>query len=78
MELIEPTLIIYLSVFVIIYPLVRLVLISITQKSNLQSIYSWSWGVLLFFTMALLIFLVTAYKIYKVMHLNPASVLKKE
>ena len=71
-------LIIYLSVFVIIYPLVRLVLISITQKSNLQSIYSWSWGVLLFFTMALLIFLVTAYKIYKVMHLNPASVLKKE
>jgi hypothetical protein len=32
----------------------------------------------LFFTMALLIFLVTAYKIYKVMHLNPASVLKKE
>ena len=71
-------LIIYLSVFVIIYPLVRLVLISIAQKSNLQSIYSWSWGVLLFFTMALLIFLVTAYKIYKVMHLNPASVLKKE
>ena len=71
-------LIIYLSVFVIIYPLVRLVLISITKKSNLQSIYSWSWGVLLFFTMALLIFLVTAYKIYKVMHLNPASVLKKE
>ena len=71
-------LIIYLSVFVIIYPLVRLVLISIAQKSNLQSIYSWSWGILLFFTMALLIFLVTAYKIYKVMHLNPASVLKKE
>ena len=71
-------LIIYLSVFVIIYPLVRLELISITQKSNLQSIYSWSWGILLFFTMALLIFLVTAYKIYKVMHLNPASVLKKE
>lgn len=71
-------LIIYLSVFVIIYPLVRLVLINIAQKSNLQSIYSWSWGILLFFTMALLIFLVTAYKIYKVMHLNPASVLKKE
>ena len=71
-------LIIYLSVFVIIYPLVRLVLISIAQKSNLQSIYSWSWGILLFFTMALLIFLVTAYKIYKVMHLNPAIVLKKE
>lgn len=71
-------LIIYLSVFVIIYPLVRLVLISIAQKSNLQSIYSWSWVILLFFTMALLIFLVTAYKIYKVMHLNPASVLKKE
>ena len=71
-------LIIYLSVFVIIYPLVRLVLIGIAQKSSLKSIYSWSWGILLFFTMALLIFLVTAYKIYKIMHLNPASVLKKE
>lgn len=71
-------LIIYLSVFVIIYPLVRLVLIGIAQKSSLKSIYSWNWGILLFFTMALLIFLVTAYKIYKVMHLNPASVLKKE
>lgn len=71
-------LIIYLSVFVIIYPLVRLMLIRIAQKSSLQSIYSWNWGILLFFTMALLIFLVTAYKIYKVMHLNPASILKKE
>lgn len=71
-------LIIYLSVFVIIYPLVRLVLIGIAQKSSLKSIYSWNWGILLFFTMALLIFLVTAYKIYKIMHLNPASVLKKE
>ena len=71
-------LIIYLSVFVIIYPLVRLVLIGIAQKSSLKSIYSWNWGILLFFTMALLIFLVTAYKIYKVMHLNPASVLKQE
>ena len=71
-------LIIYLSVFVIIYPLVRLVLIGIAQKSSLKSIYSWNWGILLFFTMALLIFLVTAYKIYKVMHLNPASILKKE
>ena len=71
-------LIIYLSVFVIIYPLVRLVLIGIAQKSSLQSIYSWNWGILLFFTMGLLIFLVTAYKIYKIMHLNPASVLKKE
>ena len=71
-------LIIYLSVFVIIYPLVRLVLIGIAQKSSLKCIYSWNWGILLFFTMALLIFLVTAYKIYKVMHLNPASVLIKE
>ncbi|WP_148477549.1 ABC transporter permease [Parabacteroides johnsonii] len=71
-------LIIYLSVFVIIYPLVRLVLIGIAQKSSLKSIYSWNWGILLFFTMALLIFLVTAYKIYKVMHLNPGSILKKE
>ena len=45
-------LIIYLSVFVIIYPLVRLVLIGIAQKSSLKSIYSWNWGILLFFTMA--------------------------
>jgi len=33
---------------------------------------------LLFLAIALLIFLVTAYKIYEMMHLNPANIVKKE
>ena len=31
-----------------------------------------------FLAIALLIFLVTAYKIYEMMHLNPANIVKKE
>lgn len=71
-------LIIYLAAFCIVYPLLRLMLIGMLGEAGLQSIYRWDWGILLFFVMALLIFSITAYKIYKVMHLNPASILKKE
>ena len=31
-----------------------------------------------FIGMALLIFIVTAFKIYRVMHINPAKIIKKE
>lgn len=71
-------LITYLTAFCIIYPLLRLMLIKMLERSGLENIYRWDWGILLFLTMAFLIFLITAYKIYKVMHLNPASILKKE
>lgn len=71
-------LIIYLIAFCTIYPLLRLILIEMLGKAGLKSIYHWDWGILLFFTMGLLIFCITVYKIHKVIHLNPASILKKE
>lgn len=71
-------LIIYISAFCIIYPLVRLALMELTAGAGYEGIYSWDKGVLLFFVIAILMFLVTAYKIYKVMHLNPADIIKKE
>jgi len=72
-------LIIYLVAFCSVYPLVRLILVGLVgDKSGFTNIYRWDWGILLFFAMGLLIFCITAYKIYEVMHLNPASILKKE
>ena len=71
-------LIIYLIAFCTIYPLLRLILIEMLGKAGLKNIYHWDWGILLFFTMGLLIFCITVYKIHKVIHLNPASILKKE
>lgn len=71
-------LIIYLIAFCTIYPLLRLILIEMLGKADLKNIYHWDWGILLFFTMGLLIFCITVYKIHKVIHLNPASILKKE
>lgn len=70
-------LILYLLSFIAIYPLLRLMLLNLSE-GNFETIYRWDWGILLFLTMAFWIFLVTAYKIYKVMHLNPANIIKKE
>ena len=71
-------LIIYLIAFCAVYPLLRLMLIEMLEGAGLKNIYHWDCGILLFLTMGLLIFCITAYKIYKVMHLNPAGILKKE
>lgn len=71
-------LIIYLSTFIVIYPLLRLIMIKITDKAMIECVYQWGWGIQLFTAMAFLIFLITAYKIYEIMHINPASILKKE
>lgn len=71
-------LIIYLSTFIVIYPLLRLIMIKITEKALIECVYRWDWGIQLFIAMAFLLFLITAYKIYEIMHINPASILKKE
>jgi hypothetical protein len=40
--------------------------------------HRWDWAIGIFFGMALLIFLITAFKIGQIMHVNPASIIKKE
>ena len=70
-------LVIFLLAFAVAYPLVRLMLLS-TGESTVKCIQGWDWGILLFFSVALMIFLTTAYKIYRIMHINPAEIIKNE
>jgi hypothetical protein len=44
----------------------------------MKVVSEWWWGVVLFFSVAFMIFLTTAYKIYRIMHINPAEIIKNE
>ena len=66
----------YLLVFAIVLPIGRLAAISLYQ--DLDTPYRWDWCIGIFFGMALLIFFITAFKIYRIMHINPARIIKKE
>ena len=70
-------LMIFLLAFAVAYPLVRLMLLSI-DADTVKCIQGWDWGILLFFSVAFMIFLTTAYKIYRIMHINPAEIIKNE
>ena len=70
-------LVIFLLAFAVAYPLVRLMLLSI-DADTVKCIQGWDWGILLFFSVAFMIFLTTAYKIYRIMHINPAEIIKNE
>ncbi|WP_455610642.1 hypothetical protein, partial [Bacteroides sp.] len=59
------------------YPLIRIMMLSI-DDTPVQCIQGWGWGISIFFSIALLIFLTTAYKIYRIMHINPAEIIKNE
>ena len=66
----------YLIVFAIVLPLGKQVAIIAFQEFDAP--YRWDWAIGIFFGMALLIFLITAFKIGQIMHVNPASIIKKE
>ena len=67
----------YLITFIAIYPLLRLLMILLTDGES-ESVSRWDWPIGLFIGIGLFIFMVTAYKIYRIMHINPASIIKKE
>lgn len=71
-------LVIFLLAFAVAYPLMRIMLLSISDDVPVQCIQRWDWGIVIFFSVALLIFLTTAYKIYRIMHINPAEIIKNE
>ena len=73
----KPYILVYLISFVFVYPLLRLMLIELTD-GYMDVAYQWDWVIGLFFGFALLLFIVTAEKIWEVMNLNPASIIKKE
>ncbi len=70
-------LVIFLLAFAVAYPLVRLMLLSINDDV-VKCIQGWDWGIVIFFSVALMVFLTTAYKIYRIMHINPAEIIKNE
>lgn len=66
----------YLIVFVLVLPFGRLAAVTVFQEFNAP--YRWDWVVGIFVSVAMLIFVVTAFKIYRIMHINPAKIIKKE
>lgn len=66
----------YLIVFVIVFPIGKQVAIIAFQEFDAP--YRWDWVIVIFFGIALLIFLVTGFKIWQIMHVNPATIIKKE
>lgn len=70
-------LVIFLAAFFVAYPVVRLMLLSIGD-ATVKCLQGWGWGILLFACVGLLILLTTGYKIYRIMHINPADIIKNE
>ena len=68
----------FILAYMITYPLLRLLIIDMTKSSPISSVCGFAWGIYLFIVIGLLIFVTTAYKIYRVMHLNPADIIKNE
>lgn len=66
----------YLIVFTIVFPMGKQIAIIAFNEFNAP--YRWDWVIVIFFGMALLIFMVTAFKIWRIMHINPANIIKKE
>lgn len=71
-------LLIYIPAFCIVFPLLKLLFNDIEVESGVQGMYSWDKMLLLFFIIAFMVFSIIAYKIYKVMYLNPSEILRKE
>lgn len=68
---------IFVLAFILMLPILRLSLIKLTD-GEVKCVYNWDWTIYLFLVMALLVFATTAYKIYKIMHINPADIIKSE
>lgn len=68
---------VYLLAFATVYPLLRAMMINLTE-GQIRTAYQWGWGIILFCGIASVIFAVTAHKIYRIMHINPAEVIKNE
>ena len=73
----KPYILVYLISFAFVYPLLRLTLIGLTD-GYMDVAYRWDWVIGLFVGFLLLLMVVTAEKIWEIMHLNPAEIVKKE
>ena len=67
----------FLVVFILLFLLTRPLLI-VMMGAKFDIAYRFDWPLLIGLGMALIIFLVTAFKIWQIMHINPATIIKKE
>lgn len=72
-------LLVYLSVFAVVYPLVRFLMIKLLESDQAyRAVFGWGWGITLFFVILFLLMLTLAWQIWKLMHVDPVEVLRKE
>lgn len=64
--------------FALAYPIVYLVINSIMNDMGIVYTNSFCWGLTVFLFVTLLVFITVGYKIYEVMKLNPADIIKNE
>lgn len=71
--------IIYLLAFAVAFPLTYLLTTQILEDNSLLSTFNfWLWGMGLFIGIAALVVVTTAFKIHRIMHINPAEIIKSE
>lgn len=68
----------FIVTFLLVYPLLFSFMKIIFQGYAIDCIYSWEWPVLIFVSIGSLIAAVLGIKIWQVMKLNPAEVIKRE
>ena len=68
----------FLLMFVLVCPLLRLAMAGALEDSSMKSVYGWEWEAVLFVTMALLIAAAVGWQIVRLMRINPAETIKKE
>ena len=68
----------FLLMYLLVYPLLKLAMANLLEGSSLKSVYGWEWGVILFAVMALLTAMAIGWQIIKLMRINPADTIKKE
>ena len=74
----RPYIMMFVLMFLVVYPLLRLSMIGTMEESSLKSVYGWEWGVILFVSTALLITVAIGWQIIKLVRVNPAATIKKE
>ena len=64
--------------FLLVYPLLFLSMKTLLQSYTIDCIYRWEWPLLMFISVGSLVVVTLGMKIWQVMRLNPAEVIKRE
>lgn len=68
----------FVLAFAIAFPFTKIVFNQLIRGNTIANFNYWLWGSFLFIGVGVLILLTTGYKIYRIMHINPAEIIKNE